>query len=32
LYSQRLSTRVIGERMLPMLHRLVDKCHMGSVP
>jgi len=25
LYSQRLSTRVIGERMLPMLRRLVDK-------
>jgi glycosyltransferase involved in cell wall biosynthesis len=32
LYSQRLSTRVIGERMLPMLHRLVNKDAMGGAP
>lgn len=25
LYSQRLSSRVVGERLLPMLHRLVDE-------
>lgn len=31
LYSQHLSTRVIGERLLPMLHRLADKGAIGIV-